>query len=100
MLTSAVERTAARRQAGREVFEQLNTAVQGGDNAAAEQLLQKVREGVRQAAEARERFLDQFDQVLQADQRARLVLALVQQAKTSGQAVEQFVDALFGDSSN
>lgn len=98
-MTSAVERTAARRQAAKEVFEQLNTAVQGNDTAAAEQLLQKVREGVRQAAEARERFLDQFDQVLQPDQRARLVLALVQQAKTSGQAVEQFVDAIFAESS-
>ena len=98
-MTSAVERTAARRQAAKEVFEQLNTAVQRNDTAAAEQLLQKVREGVRQAAEARERFLDQFDQVLQPDQRARLVLALVQQAKTSGQAVEQFVDAIFAESS-
>lgn len=98
-MATAAEKTAARRDAARQVFEQLNTAVQGNDSAAAEQLLQKVREGVRQAGEARERFLDQFDKVLQPEQRARLVLALVQQAKAAGSPVEQFVDALLSQES-
>ena len=101
MLTAAVERTAARRQAAREVFEKLAAAAQGNDGAAADELLKKVREGVRQAADARERFLDEFDKVLQPEQRARLVLALIQEAKQTGQAVEHFVDALFAqDASN
>ncbi len=93
-MTTAVERTAARRDAATQVLQQLQAAVQGGNNATVAELLNKVREGFRQAAEARERFLDQFDTVLQPEQRARLVLALVQQAQQSGKPVEQFVDAL------
>ncbi len=93
-MTTAVERTAGRREAAKQVLGELQTAVQGGDSAQVSELLQKVREGFRQAAAARETFLDQFDNVLQPEQRAKLVLALVQQAQQSGKPVEQFVDAL------
>ncbi len=52
----------------------------------------KFREGVRQAAEGREQFLDQIDQVLQSEQRARLLVYLVQRAKETGKTVDQLVD--------
>jgi hypothetical protein len=58
----------------------------------------KLREGFRQAGEGRENFLDQFDQVLQPEQRARLVLYLVQRAKDSGKTVEQLIDTLLSQS--
>ena len=93
-MTTAVERTGARREAAKQVLGQLQAAVQGGDNAQVTALLQQVREGFRQAAAAREKFLDEFDTVLQPEQRAKLVLALVQQAQQQGKPVEQFVDAL------
>ncbi len=93
-MTTAAERTAVRREAAKQVVGQLQAAVQGGNNANVEVLLNQVREGFRLAAAAREAFLDQFDAVLQPEQRARLLLSLVQQAQQSGQPVEQFVDAL------
>ncbi len=93
-MNGAVEKYHARREAGKQVLEQLQAAVQGNDSATAEQLLQKVREGFRQAGEGRERFLDQFDQVLQPEQRARVVLHLVKRARETGRPVEQFVDHL------
>jgi uncharacterized membrane protein YvbJ len=93
-LKTAVERTAARREAAKEVVENLQAAVQGGDNTEVGELLNRVRDGFRLAAAARETFLDQFDNVLQPEQRAKLLLSLVQQAQQSGKPVEQFVDAL------
>lgn len=54
----------------------------------------QLREGFRQVAQGRETFLDQFDQVLQPEQRARLFLSLAQQARDSGRTVEQLVDNL------
>ncbi len=98
LLTGATEKFSVRREAGKQVIEQLQTAVQSNDNATTEQLLLKLREGFRQAGEGRENFLDQFDQVLQPEQRARLVLYLVQRAKDSGKTVEQLIDTLLSQS--
>lgn len=94
LLNTAVEKYRGRREAGKHAVEQLQTAVQGGDNATVEQVLKKFREGLSQAAEGREKFLDQFDQVLQPEQRAKLLLFLVQRAKETGKPIEQLVDNL------
>ncbi|CAF4700285.1 unnamed protein product, partial [Rotaria magnacalcarata] len=54
------------------------------DNATIEQLFGKLREGLLLAGQGRQGFLDEFDQILQPDQRARFLLHLVQPAKESG----------------
>jgi len=91
----AAERLNARRQAGKEVLTQLQTAVESNDNAKAEELLQKIREGFRQLSEAREKALDEFDKILKPEQRARIVVHAVQQAKESGRPVEHSIENLF-----
>ncbi|CAF1049160.1 unnamed protein product [Rotaria sordida] len=97
----ACERLNARRQAGREVLAQMQTAVDAKDSAKAEELLQRLREGFRKLSEAREKALDEFDRLLQPEQRARIVLCAVQQAKESGRSLENVIDNLLhtGDSS-
>ena len=74
----------ARREAGKEVMTQLQAAVENNDSAKAEELLQKVRGGLRQLSEGRESALDEFDKILKPEQRARIVVYAVQQAKESG----------------
>ncbi len=93
-MTVAVQSTTNRKAALQQVVEQLQTAVQGDDSAAVEQLLQQVRQGLVQAGEAREKFLDKLDETLQPGQRAKLVLSLAKQAQESGQPVEQVVTNL------
>ncbi|CAF0890242.1 unnamed protein product [Rotaria sordida] len=61
--------------------EELHIAVEANDNATTEQLLGNLCEGLRHAREDRERFLDEFDIVLQW-------------AKESGKSVEQLIDNL------
>ncbi len=97
--SAAAERTAARRQAGQELFTQLQAAVDNNDSARAEELLQRLREGFRQAADARERALDEFDRILRPEQRARVVVYAAQQARESGRPVEQVIDDLFSQAS-
>lgn len=98
LFNGAAEKVRARREAGKQVVEQLQKAVESNDTAAADQLLQKLREGLRQVGEGRERFLDEFDKVLQPEQRARVLLRVVQKAKESGKPVEQLIDNLLAQS--
>jgi Spy/CpxP family protein refolding chaperone len=77
---------------------QLKTAVDSNDSAKAEELLQKLREGFRQLSEGREKALDEFDKILKPEQRARIVVYAVQQAKESGRPVEHLIDNLFSES--
>ncbi|CAM4755265.1 unnamed protein product [Rotaria magnacalcarata] len=76
-------------------FEQMRTRreTQKNDNATIEQLFGKLREGLLLAGQGRQGFLDEFDQILQPDQRARFLLHLVQPAKESGKPVEQLIDS-------
>ncbi|CAF4469186.1 unnamed protein product [Rotaria sp. Silwood2] len=90
----AAERLTARRQAGKEVIAQLHAAVESNDSAKQEELLQKLREGFRKLSEGRERALDEFDKILRPEQRARIVVCAVQQAKESGRPVEHLIDSL------
>lgn len=92
LLNGASAKARARREGGKQLIEHLQKAVDGNDAAALDQLLGKLREGLRGAAEGREKFLDEFDQALQADQRARFLLYAVKQAKESGKTIEQFID--------
>ncbi|CAF1012569.1 unnamed protein product [Rotaria sp. Silwood1] len=94
LFNDAAERVRARRAAGKKLVEDVNKAVEANDNATTEQLLVKLREGLRQAGESRERFLDEFDKVLRAEQRGRFLLYVVQRAKESGKPVEQLIDSL------
>jgi Spy/CpxP family protein refolding chaperone len=73
----------------------LQAAVESNDSAKAEELLQKLREGFRQLSQGRETALDEFDKILKPEQRARIVLAAVHQAKESGRPVEHLIDSLF-----
>ena len=98
LFNGAVEKVRARRDAGKQVVEQLQKAVESNDSAAVEQLLQKLREGLRQAGEGREQFLNEFDKVLRPEQRARVLLRVVQKAKESGKPVEQLIDNLLAQS--
>ena len=93
-MKGGVEKFHARREAGKQLIEQLQTAVQGNDSAAADQLLQKFRQGFRQHAEGREQFLDEIDKILQPEQRARIVLHLVQRAHETKKSLVQLVDHL------
>ncbi|UJR14610.1 hypothetical protein I4U23_001604 [Adineta vaga] len=95
----AAERISARRTAGKELFTQLNAAVESNDSAKADELLQKLREGFRQLSEGREKALDEFDKILKPEQRARIVVYAVQQAKESGRPVEHIIDQLFSQTS-
>ena len=74
---------------------QIQAAVESNDSAKADELLQKLRGGLRQMAEGREKALDEFDQILKPEQRARIVVSAVQQAKESGRPVEHIIDQLF-----
>ncbi|CAF0835719.1 unnamed protein product [Adineta steineri] len=89
LFTEAVERMGARRQGGKELLGQLQAAVEANDSAKIEELLQKLREGFRKISEGREKVLDEFDQIVKPDQRARIVLSGVQRAKESGRSIEQ-----------
>ncbi|CAF3635792.1 unnamed protein product [Rotaria socialis] len=62
-------------------------------NATIKQLFRKLREGLLLAEQGRQGFLDEFDQILQPNQRARFLLHLVQLAKESGEPVEQLIDS-------
>jgi hypothetical protein len=81
------------------LFTQLQAAVDNNDSARAEELLQRLREGFRQAADGRERALDEFDRILRPEQRARVVVYAAQQARESGRPVEQVIDDLFSQAS-
>ena len=94
----AAERIQARREAGKNLFVELAAAVESNDSAKADELLKKLREGFRQLSEGREKALDEFDNILSADQRARIVVAAVKQAKESGRPVEHIIDQLFSES--
>ncbi|CAF1047056.1 unnamed protein product [Adineta ricciae] len=94
----AAERIQARREAGKNLFVELAAAVESNDSAKADELLKKLREGFRQLSEGREKALDEFDSILSADQRARIVVAAVKQAKESGRPVEHIIDQLFSES--
>jgi len=94
LLNVTAQKVRARRQSGKQVVEQLQQAVENNNDAQTEELLQKVRDGLRQAADGREKLLDQVDQVLQPQQRARLLVNLVQQAKDTNTAVEVLVQNL------
>ncbi|CAF1166110.1 unnamed protein product [Rotaria sp. Silwood1] len=96
----AAERLSARRQAGREVVTQLQAAVESNDTAKQAELLQKIREGFRQLSEGREKALDEFDKILKPEQRARIVVHAVQQAKESGRPVEHLLDSLLHATEN
>ena len=94
----AAGRIQARREAGKALFAELAAAVEGNDGAKADELLKKLREGFRQLSEGREKALDEFDNILPAEQRARIVVAAVKQAKESGRSVENIIDQLFSES--
>ncbi|CAF0886330.1 unnamed protein product [Adineta steineri] len=79
----------ARRQGAKELIGHLQAAVEANDSAKIEELLQKLREGFRKISEGREKVLDEFDQIVKPDQRARIVLSGVQRAKESGRSIEQ-----------
>ncbi|CAF0794391.1 unnamed protein product [Adineta steineri] len=89
LFTEAVERMGARRQGAKELIGHLQAAVEANDSAKIEELLQKLREGFRKISEGREKVLDEFDQIVKPDQRARIVLSGVQRAKESGRSIEQ-----------
>ena len=76
------------------MLEGLAASTQSKDDAKSDELLKKLREGLRQVGEGREAFLDKFDQILQPNQRAVILLSVVQRAKDSGKPVEQLIDDL------
>ena len=87
-----MQKVQARREAAKKVIEDLSTAAQAKDAATTEQSLQKLRGGLRQVGENREKFLDAFDQILQPEQRAAILLFIVQRAKETGKPLEQLID--------
>ncbi|CAF1146223.1 unnamed protein product [Didymodactylos carnosus] len=89
-----VEKLKQRKEGARKVIGDLKTAVDGGDDKAAEENLQKLREGLRQHDQGREKALDEFDQILKPNQRARIVLFAVSEAKAKGQSVEHLLDSI------
>ena len=98
MFTDAVQKTKARRDGAKKVIEELAAASQSKDDAKTDELLKKLREGLRQLSEGRESFLNKFDQILQPSQRATILLTVVQRAKDSGKPVEQLIDDLVSQS--
>lgn len=94
LFTEIVQKAHGRREAAKKVIEELAAAKQANDTAKTEELLKKLREGLRQVSAGREGFLDAFDQILDANQRATILLTVVQQAKSSGKPVEQLIDDL------
>lgn len=92
LFVNVVTRAQARREGAKKVIEGLAAARQAKDDAAADDLLKKLREGLRQVSEGREAFLNAFDEILTATQRAAILLCLVQRAKDSGKPVEQLID--------
>ncbi|CAF1561725.1 unnamed protein product [Didymodactylos carnosus] len=86
-----------RKEGGRKVIGELKTAVDGGDDTATEGNLQKLREGLRQHDQGREKALDEFDKILNPIQRARIVLFSVEEAKTKGQMVSYLLDSLLSE---
>jgi len=99
LVNAAAPKVQSRRDAAKQVLEQLQAAVENNQSAQTEELLQKLREGLRQAGQGREQFLDKLDQVLQPEQRARLVVHLAQQAHQQGKTLLELVDALLAQSS-
>ncbi|CAF0886367.1 unnamed protein product [Adineta steineri] len=89
LFTEAIERVGARRQGAKELIGHLQAAVEASDSAKIEELLTKLREGFRKVSEGREKILDEFDQIVKPEQRARIVLSGVQRAKESGRSIEQ-----------
>lgn len=94
MLNEVVEKANNRRQGAKQVIEGLAAAKAANDGAQADELLKKLREGLRQVSAGREGFLDAFDTILDASQRATILLSIVQSAKESGKPVEQLIDDL------
>jgi len=97
-LGNAAEKLSARRHAGKELIAQLQAALDANDGAKADELLKKLREGFRQLSEGREKALDEFDKILSPEQRGRIVVAAVKQAKESGRPVEHLIDSFFSQS--
>lgn len=94
MLNEVVEKVSTRRQGAKKVIEGLAAAKAANDAAQADELLKKLREGLREVSAGREGFLDAFDTILDASQRATILLCVVQHAKESGKPVEQMIDDL------
>jgi Spy/CpxP family protein refolding chaperone len=92
LFAETIQRAQARREGAKKVIEGLVVATQSNDDAQTDELLKKLREGLRQFGEGRETFLNAFDQLLQPKQRAAILLQIVQRAKEAGKPVEQFVD--------
>ena len=89
-----MEKVKGRREGAKKILEGLAAAKAANDDAQADALLKKLREGLREVGQGREGFLDAFDNILNPGQRATILLAIVQQAKDSGKPVEQLIDDL------
>ena len=94
MLNEVVEKVKGRREGAKKILEGLAAAKAANDDAQADALLKKLREGLREVGAGREGFLDAFDTILSPNQRSTILLAIVQKAKDSGKPVEQLIDDL------
>ena len=101
LIKGTIENISSRRDEGRKLAEKLDMAVRDNDQGAIRGLLKHLREGLYHTGESRERFLDEFDKILQPDQRARVFLYLFKRAKDANKPVEQIIDGIImhGDDS-